>query len=841
MQRILMFALLLSASARGGEPGKPGKAVQETRLGLAAEEKRHWDRAIYHFKQAQEAAPWDALTRYRLARTHDLADNELPAIAWYRSYLAAAPDAGNAGQVRERIDVLKGKARKEAEALQSVASKTLMAVDRQEWFDTKKWPRGRESINQFLTVSARLGQMEAAEQVLEGLPASRRDHLKRSLVLGCCHAWDFAGAERIARSMSADENRCAAYAMVAMGLLMRGDTAAAEELAERIEFDDRKFRREFDWIVQPHLAAEYARRGNLWRARNHVSQIPPWVDDGLSETRFIELRLHGLNILGYNLALAGDFETATKIARRFDDLSSDVRRRWSLFGGPGSRRNALLVTIFRRAALDGDFTRARETAISILSKTSIKEPTLNKELCEVAMVHARCGDLGKARQTLAMVPARMELPAEPRNGEPVKPRSEEPAEPGAKIEEAPAPRIEDEESDVVIAIRKYAYALAETGDIERAKKTADTLGTRHPDARANIYRHIGYMQADSGDFSAAIETAESVPDGRDLLINHAAETQASRGDVAGALKTLDLISEDTEISDQAYEEIALAQAAAGDFAAAIRTAEKISYEPDRLTALAIFDAAGQDGLDFAAVARVADVAIYLDGALADLADLSAARGNFSSAKFAASCIDRWARPCFARVAARQFEQGDASGARETLGHALQQYCGHRSGDYLSIAEELAEVGDVIGLERTAEQMRRMVPYRSEREAFLQLAHLQHTCGDEPGARDTRSAAGALTEIAPTDRSTCAREQRSWARIAVRDIGLRNYRDPFDLVRGIPVSKGRARNLARRTGSFEGKNPKEILHKLCDETEYILDGLDTLQYWKAYWDRQNRSS
>jgi hypothetical protein len=90
-------------------------------------------------------------------------------------------------------------------------------------------------------------------------------------------------------------------------------------------------------------------------------------------------------------------------------------------------------------------------------------------------------------------------------------------------------------------------------------------------------------------------------------------------------------------------------------------------------------------------------------------------------------------------------------------------------------------------------------------------------------------------IAPTD----AREQTGFADVWVREIGKRNRRDPFDAATGPIVSRDRTTNLASRIESLRGEDPKGVFEQLCDETQFILNGLDTLRYWKTHWDRRNQ--
>jgi len=76
--------------------------------GMAAAEQQEWDLAIKYFSEARKAAPTWPSAQFNLALAYDSAGGrELNAIAWYRAYLASAPNAANAQQVRAQIVKLK--------------------------------------------------------------------------------------------------------------------------------------------------------------------------------------------------------------------------------------------------------------------------------------------------------------------------------------------------------------------------------------------------------------------------------------------------------------------------------------------------------------------------------------------------------------------------------------------------------------------------------------------------------------------------------------------------------------------------------------------------------------
>lgn len=75
--------------------------------GLAAVKKQDWRLAIKHFSEARKASPMSPHVLFNLALATDKdTGREETAIAWYRAYLAATPDAQNEKQVLARIAVL---------------------------------------------------------------------------------------------------------------------------------------------------------------------------------------------------------------------------------------------------------------------------------------------------------------------------------------------------------------------------------------------------------------------------------------------------------------------------------------------------------------------------------------------------------------------------------------------------------------------------------------------------------------------------------------------------------------------------------------------------------------
>lgn len=75
--------------------------------GIAAAKQQNWPAAIEYFKQVQEKAPLEPAALFNLALAYYKAGNkDLHALAWFKVYLAIAPDAEDSANARQRIKAL---------------------------------------------------------------------------------------------------------------------------------------------------------------------------------------------------------------------------------------------------------------------------------------------------------------------------------------------------------------------------------------------------------------------------------------------------------------------------------------------------------------------------------------------------------------------------------------------------------------------------------------------------------------------------------------------------------------------------------------------------------------
>lgn len=153
----------------------PEKARVATQKGLAAVEQKEWPLAIKYFREAQEAAPKEPGVLFRLALAHDKAGHELPALAWYRAYLAAAPRAENAGTVRDRLIALDVAVESASRRVLKMAFQSLEALDPGKAnLDNAKKDQLIPTFADLIELQVRSGDDGSQEEPGDGLVEGRR-------------------------------------------------------------------------------------------------------------------------------------------------------------------------------------------------------------------------------------------------------------------------------------------------------------------------------------------------------------------------------------------------------------------------------------------------------------------------------------------------------------------------------------------------------------------------------------------------------------------------------------------------------------------------------------------
>lgn len=104
-----------------------GKAA--TSLGLEAAKEKDWKAAIKHFTEALKFDITTSPVLFNLAYAHDrMGLDEFQAIAFYRAYLASAPNSKKAGPIGKRIAELETRIKAKAMKLLALAERTASAL-----------------------------------------------------------------------------------------------------------------------------------------------------------------------------------------------------------------------------------------------------------------------------------------------------------------------------------------------------------------------------------------------------------------------------------------------------------------------------------------------------------------------------------------------------------------------------------------------------------------------------------------------------------------------------------------------------------------------------------------
>jgi hypothetical protein len=106
----VLFALSISVCAQtppAPTSGLKDAAKEPLQKGLAAAQQQDWKLAIRYFLEAQKADPDAPQIWFNLGlASSKLPGYELRALAWFRAYLLAVPDASNADPIRQQIATL---------------------------------------------------------------------------------------------------------------------------------------------------------------------------------------------------------------------------------------------------------------------------------------------------------------------------------------------------------------------------------------------------------------------------------------------------------------------------------------------------------------------------------------------------------------------------------------------------------------------------------------------------------------------------------------------------------------------------------------------------------------
>ncbi|MGQ0686131.1 tetratricopeptide repeat protein [Bradyrhizobium sp.] len=248
---VCLVALMLGTPSVRAEVSETVREALEK--GNAAVQQRQWTQANQHFKIATESDSSAPEVMIAVARFSDAkGGRDLPAIAWYRAYLAAQPHASARDQILARIDLLEKRLANSARAAIERAlstSSSLSSNDRPGWLaniavaQAKSQdfqgalstasslraimnPYSEDPYGQVANALAQIGDLGAADEVMRRVEQSKRSAAYRQLTYTVAYAKKIKEALNYA-SQTSGSDRISAYSSVAKAQSETGDQSGA--------------------------------------------------------------------------------------------------------------------------------------------------------------------------------------------------------------------------------------------------------------------------------------------------------------------------------------------------------------------------------------------------------------------------------------------------------------------------------------------------------------------------------------------------------------------------------------------------------------------------------------
>ena len=294
LQIVLIGSILLLVAAELHASSLPPKPQAAFDKGMAAAKQQDFTGAVKYFKEACDLVAKDEKQVYphlyfnRALAESKLAYHELDAIRWFNAYLASAPTAQNAAQVRAEIEALRTKAKATAKVLAEQA--TSLGVSHKLWF--------RGDYERAMKALALCGSIQQARQLMKDQQLEQ---------YGCWTAGTLAqyGDEENARSFLAigvaanitDKEKencgcCSASWSLFQSKIGEGDIKAAEAYYTSSDYqgmcaskNDQVFR-EFPLST---LMDEYLKAGKMEDAERWYARWLKETDESTPEIRFRDL------------------------------------------------------------------------------------------------------------------------------------------------------------------------------------------------------------------------------------------------------------------------------------------------------------------------------------------------------------------------------------------------------------------------------------------------------------------------------------------------------------------------------------------------------------------------
>lgn len=541
---VLMTGLIWSLTvavwteAQDKTPGDnlSAEARLATKSGLTATRQQDWESALKHFSQAREAAPRSPYCLFNLALANEKAGNrELVAMAWYRAYLAAAPKASNAEQVKSRLVGLEAEIKERIIKFIQIAREAAYGIERPGVKDL-----ALKALAEALTKTGDSdGAGKTADTIsqslikAEALVLMARSQLETDRMSEGCLSLEKAGT--YLKFSLADRNIKPEQWMVSMiqnayvgalttaieALIKAGDITRARTMA--LAIDAKKYpqdnARAF-WKMAEALAIAADIEGA--RKLANGIELPDWKALAFQEIALAQAR-------------SGDIPGALKTVTAITDTAD------------GRYFKALALSMIAPIQVKaGDKAGAGRTQALALESTHPISGTMQVDKVNlyrsIAASQADTGDLPEACRTLSLA-----------------------LETASQIEK---------ETGKAEALANIAWSQAKAFDGPGARKTigqikSDTYKTLGLTAIAREQTKTGDQVGARQTLTQALETALKIKptEEKSFVYQTLAEEQATAGDISGAMQTAKRI-QSTHRRYETYKFITKLQLKAGDLAGA---------------------------------------------------------------------------------------------------------------------------------------------------------------------------------------------------------------------------------------------------------------------------------
>ena len=317
------YAALAQTSAPAVTPAPlPPEAQAALKKGIVAAQEQEWSMAIQSFQEARKTAPDAPVLFYNLGLAESkIPGRELRAIAWFGAYLAASPNAPNAGAVNDAIVALQIKNQGNLNRLIETALAASGQIQQDNFSKDMDLAR-------VLGLLAEAGDVTASLRTLALMGDDDREIGYEYLTEGQAKAGDVAGAQKSATLIRNGIFKCEALGVIESEQVKAGDNVGAHRtfvdamatadhihdgLVNGVQTHDR-------FQALDEVASLQAKLGDIVGAQQAV--------DSIQDANF---RAHAQNEIVEAQRTSGDFSGAQKTI----DLMLD---------GSNWKQNAQLIT-----------------------------------------------------------------------------------------------------------------------------------------------------------------------------------------------------------------------------------------------------------------------------------------------------------------------------------------------------------------------------------------------------------------------------------------------------------------------------------------------------------------